>query len=570
MNMTELINYFSEKNISVKHFAKITKIRTKRLNSVLNNQAFFSEGELNRVSAFLGVSKNELMHGVTERKGELPEVAEQNNLNHFRFYLKNRFKTKKNVHRFFEALLGLFGGLLIVFYVMVMFMGVSGLPTIFRSFDVMIFCLILPLVGISLIQDFAFEKTYKKKSVKENNLKKESFALSALVLLFGIVSFTNEFIPLTVLIFLIASSISQVLLSFASVLKNKPFINGFARFGLYAIPTIMMLAASGFLEDFLNKNVPDDIMSNSSAVAMVFVGLMLFWLIFASFVFALKQADNVLVEGVGNLVLPMKKEKTITKKRLVVSAVVYGLFASLLFLGICASQGLYLKYMYASMFDGQEETVNWTSEYVTDYETQYKKGEYGVVKYEGKKIKVPKGYKLNRKTDETITYKKGEKSYLVLSAAYSDESSLGLFDNDFGEGKITEKQKKELKEDFIKYFGVYPTTMYEWQKLYGGMTLDDVNIFNPKKTALMSSVFIMKSICTVPNSEYYLYENGDLYATILIHTIKNEEKGTTNEMVDICFGSTALEYNITLVRPAQADGGALKDAIRILNSINFD
>ena len=72
MNMTELINYLSEKNISVKDFAKITKIKVKRLNAVLNNQAFFSEGELNRVSAFLGVSKNELMHGVIERKGELP------------------------------------------------------------------------------------------------------------------------------------------------------------------------------------------------------------------------------------------------------------------------------------------------------------------------------------------------------------------------------------------------------------------------------------------------------------------------------------------------------------------
>lgn len=569
--MTALNNYLAEKNISVKDFAKITKVKEKKLKRILENQAFFSGDEATRVSAFLGVSKNELYHGVVERKGELSEVAEQNNLNHFRYYLKNRFKTKKNIHRFLEALLGFFGGLLLVFYVAVMFIGISGLPTIFRSFDVMLFCLIMPLIGISMVQDFAFEKTYKKKSVKENNLKKESLAFSAIVLLFGIVSFVNEFIPFTVLIFLIVSAISQVLLSFTCVFKNKPFINGFARFGLYAIPTIFMLAASGFLEDSLNKNVSDDIMSSSSSeVAMVFVGLMLFWLIFASFIFALKQADNMFVEGAGNLVLPMKKEKTITKKRMAVSVAIYGLFACLVFLGICVSQGLYLKYMYVNMFDGQEETVNWTSEYVTDYVTRYKKGEYDVVKYKGNEIELPKGYKLDRKTDDTITYKKGEKSYLVLSAAYSDESSLGLFDNDFGEGKITEKQKKELKEDFIKYFGVYPTTMYEWQKLYGNMTLDDVNIFNPKKTALMSSVFIMKSICTVPDSEYYLYENGDLYATILIHTINNKEKGTTNEMVDICFGSTALEYNITLVRPAEDGDRALDDAIKILNSINID
>ena len=568
--MIELKNYLATNNISVKDFAKITKIKAKRLNTVLSGTACFTTGELDRISAFLGVSKNELMHGVTERKGELPEVAEQNNLNHFNYYLKNKFKTRKNVHRFLEVLLGVSGAGLLIAYVAAMFLGVSGLPTILRSIDVMIFCLILPLIGISMIQDFAFDKIYKKKSVKENNIKKESLAFSAIVLSFAIVSFVNEFIPVIVLIFLIVSAIAQVLLSFASAFKNKPFINGFARFGFYAIPTILMLVASGFLENFINENVPDDVMSSSSAFALVFVGLMLFWLMFASFVFALKQADNVFVEGVGNIVSPMKRKKTITKKRMTVSTVIYGLFACLIFLGICASQGLYLKFIYASMFEGQEETVNWTSEYITDYETRYKKGEYDVVKYKGNKIEVPEGYKLNRKNGETLTYKKGDNSYLMLTEVYSDEISLGLFDNNYDEGKITEKQKKELKEDFIKYFGVYPTTMYEWQKLYGSITLDDINIFNPKKTALMSSIFIMKSVCTVPDSEYYLYENGDLYATILIHTITNEEKGTTNELVDISFGSTALEYNVSLIRPAEKGERALEDAIRILNSIKAD
>jgi plasmid maintenance system antidote protein VapI len=83
MNVTEFKNYLSEKNISVKEFAKITKVKEKKLSRVLDNQAFFSDDEATRVSSFLGVSKNELYHGVIERKGELPEVAEQNNINHF-------------------------------------------------------------------------------------------------------------------------------------------------------------------------------------------------------------------------------------------------------------------------------------------------------------------------------------------------------------------------------------------------------------------------------------------------------------------------------------------------------
>jgi plasmid maintenance system antidote protein VapI len=571
MNMTELKNYLTEKNISLKDFAKITKVKEKKLTRVLDNQAFFSDDEATRVSSFLGVSKNELYHGVIERKGELPEVTEQNNLNHFIYYLKNRFKTKKNIHRFLEALLGFFGGLLLVFYVVVMFIGVSGLPTILRSFDVMFFCLIMPLIGISMVQDFAFEKTYKKKSIKENNLKKESLAFSAIVLLFGIVSFVNEFIPVTVLIFLIVSAISQVLLSFASVFKNKPYINGFARFGLYAIPIIFMLAASGFLEDFLNKNVPDDIMSSSSsAVAMVFVGLMLFWLIFASFVFALKQADNVFVEGTGNLVSPMKKEKTITKKRMTVSTVIYSLFACLIFLGICASQGLYLKYIYMSMLEGKEDTVNWTADFVTDFESQYKKGEYDVVKFEGMKIKIPKDYSFDKKTDYTTIYKKGEDNFIMLQKPmYEQPLDFDLFDEDFGEGKITEKQKEELKSDYIKYFGVYPKNMYEWHKLNGSVTLDDIDIFNPRKTALLSTTLIMKSVAAVPDSQYYLYENGDLYANIIIHTIENEEKGD-REMVSVSFGSPNLEYSFTLARPDQDNDKTIEEVTKILNSVKMN
>ncbi len=571
--MTELKEFLTDKNISVKDFAKITKVKEKKLKKVLDNQAFFSGDEANRVSTFLGVSNNELYHGVFERKGELPEVAEQNNLNHFRYYLKNRFKTKKNIHRFFGTLLGFFGGLLLVFYVAVMFIGVSGLPTILRSFDVMLFCLIMPLIGISMVQDFAFEKTYKKKSVKENNLKKESLAFSALVLLFGIVSFANEFIPVTVLIFLIVSAISQVLLSFTSVFKNKPFINGFARFGLYAIPTIFMLAASGFLEDSLNKNVSDDIMSSSSSeVAMVFVGLMLFWLIFASFVFALKQADNVFVEGTGNLVSPMKKEKTITKKRMTVSTIIYSLFACLIFLGICASQGLYLKYIYMNMLEGKEDTVNWTADFVTDFESQYEKGEYDVVKFEGMKIKIPKGYSFDKKTEYTIIYKDGEERLITFQKPfYSDskDADYDLFDEDFGEGKLTEEQKEELKNDYIKYFGVYPKNMYEWHKLNGSVTLDDIDIFNPRKTALLSTTLIMKSVAAVPDSRYYLYENGDLYATVIIHTIENEEKGD-REMVSVSFGSPNLEYGITLAHPDQDDSITIEEVTKILNSINLD
>ena len=144
-----------------------------------------------------------------------------------------------------------------------------------------------------------------------------------------------------------------------------------------------------------------------------------------------------------------------------------------------------------------------------------------------------------------------------------------LFDEDFGDGKLTEEQKEELKSDYIKYFGVYPKNMYEWHKLNGSVTLDDIDIFNPRKTALLSTTLIMKSVAAVPDSQYYLYENGDLYANIIIHTNENEEKGD-KEMVSVSFGSPNLEYSFTLVRPDQDNDKTIEEVTKILNSVKMN
>lgn len=221
------------------------------------------------------------------------------------------------------------------------------------------------------------------------------------------------------------------------------------------------------------------------------------------------------------------------------------------------------------MLEGKEDTVNWTADFVTDFESQYKKGEYDVVKFEGMKIKIPKGYSFDKKTEYTSIYKADENCFIMLQKPYYEQAlDYDLFDEDFGEGKITEKQKEELKSDFIKYFGVYPKNMYEWHKLNGSVTLDDIDIFNPRKTALLSTTLIMKSVAAVPDSEYHLYENGDLYATIIIHTIENEEKGN-REMVSVSFGSPNLEYSITMARPDQDNDKTIKEVTKILNSINL-
>lgn len=242
---------------------------------------------------------------------------------------------------------------------------------------------------------------------------------------------------------------------------------------------------------------------------------------------------------------------------------------SLLFI-ITLLQGIYLKNMYTNMFEGQEETVNWTSELITDYDTQFKKGEYDVIKFEGMKIKIPKDYKFDKEGEYTTYYKSGEDRLLMLQKTFVSESlDFDLFDEDFGNGKLTEEQKEELKEAYIKYFGIYPKNMYEWHKLNGSVTLDDVDIFNPQKTALLSATLITKSVAAVPDSEYYLYENGDMYATIIIHTVKNEEKGN-REMVSVSFGSPNLEYSFTLAHPDQDNDKTIEEVAKILNSVKMN
>ena len=46
------------------------------------------------------------------------------------------------------------------------------------------------------------------------------------------------------------------------------------------------------------------------------------------------------------------------------------------------------------------EATNWTADYITNFDNQFKKGEYQVVEFEGMQVKIPKGYKLVQKFKE--------------------------------------------------------------------------------------------------------------------------------------------------------------------------
>ena len=570
--MTELKNYLTEKNISLKDFAKITKVKEKKLTRVLDNQAFFSDDEATRVSSFLGVSKNELYHGVIERKGELPEVTEQNNLNHFRYFIKNRFKNARRFIGFLDFIYGCGIAATAILYVVAMFMGITGLPTLLRSVDTILFGFLIPVIFIEYFWITASNKVFKKRSVKGNEIKIEGVCISVLILMHTITCFSKEFIPVESFVLTIVGAVLLSVLSVIPLFKTKPFTKRFVHFVIYMVPTAVLIIADVFAEKYIEKITPEgeELFTESLSSASAVMGLVFYGIILGVFCYSLILFYNVFIEGIGQRFKPMKKEKSISKKKLIVHILTSVVVCFAIFLGICASQGLYLKYIYMNMLEGKEDTVNWTADFVTDFESQYKKGEYDVVKFEGMKIKIPKGYSFDKKTNYTTIYKKGEDNFIMLQKPmYEQPLDFDLFDEDFGDGKLTEEQKEELKSDYIKYFGVYPKNMYEWHKLNGSVTLDDIDIFNPRKTALLSTTLIMKSVAAVPDSQYYLYENGDLYANIIIHTNENEEKGD-KEMVSVSFGSPNLEYSFTLARPDQDNNVTIEEVTKILNSVKMN
>ena len=567
--MTELRTYLSENNISVKEFAILTKVKEEKINSVLNNRAFFSHSEATRVSAFLRVSPNEFYHGVIHRKGELPEVAEQNNLNHFRYYIRTRYKKDNILFDVFASTLGIFSALLCFSYIFLMFAGVAGLPTLLRRFDILLPCFIIPVFSIPCFCDISKDKVFGKRASSYGNIRIETFGMSFVLILYSVFAFVNRLMPVESLVLSVLGAAILSALSIKPPFSDKPLDKRGLKFAVCMIPALFLVGAKCFVMHYVNEISPEetDAIGDALSVASDFfdfvLGLFILAVLYLSLVLYYKSFFN----GIGRKFFkPAKKSKSIGKGRLAVYIIGCILIGCAAFTSIWLSQGVYLKYMYSDMFAGEEETVNWTNEFITDFETEFEKGECDVVEFEGMKIKIPKGYFFSSDSEYNVVYKNSDGYLIAFQKPISNDSlDIDYFEEYFGD-KLTEKQIADLKQQFIDSFGFYPTNYFEWTKLYGTVTLDDVDIFNPTKTALLSTVFIMKAVTVVPDSEYYLYENGDLCARIIIHTIESKNR----EMVNISFGSTNLEYGITISNHDRDNSISIEEVTKILNSIEVN
>ena len=564
--MTELKNLLIEKNISVKEFSKITKVKEKKLNRVIDNQAFFSDAEASRVSAFLGVSKNELYHGVVERKGELSEVTAENNINHFRYYYKTRFNSAIVLLNIFAAIGGLFFVGVAFSYIILMLAGITGLPTILREIDVLLLGYVIPACLMFCLCDIAKEKTLEKKATPFGTLNVESIGISLMLIAFAIVTYVNDFSPVVSLVLTIVGAVLLSVITIFSPFKKLPFSNRVLQLVLYMIPTALLSISEAFVLKYVKSITPVEEGATGEALATAadLFGIIFALLIFGVLYFSLISYYKAFLNATGSFFTPIKKVKSITKCKLAQHITIAVVIGSLTFLSIWVSQGVYLKYIYTNVLGEHVESTNWTAEYITDFDNQFKKGEYQVVEYEGMQVKIPKGYKLDKETEYTITYKKDDQNSIIFSKPINS----GIGDSAYAESALTPEQRASLEECYIEGYGFYPQTMYEWHKIMGMVTPDDIDIFNPKKTVAQYTVLTMKAIATTSDFSYYLYENDGLYASITTHLVENNEKGN-RDLVSIAFGSMDLEYTIMFTNPVQDENANVEKIEKILNSIEM-
>ena len=565
--MLVLKDYLADKKISVKDFAKITKVKEEKIQRVLDCRDFFDNDEVARISAFLGVSKNEFYHGVLERKGELPEVAEQNNLNHFKYYVKNRFKGARRLCLFLNEIFGLAMVVTLFIYIGSLFLSGIGNAVDLRSFETILCCFAIPLAFIDYFWARSYKKVFKKRSVNGNEIKTEGIGISLMVLIYAVTSFIKTYITIETFVITVIAAILISVLSVSSVLKRIPLHKRFISFAVCMIPTALLFAADSFVDKNIEKTLPAEDALFGSISSEVVIGIIFSVLIIGVFNYCIILFFNSFVEKTGEYFQPMKKEKSISKKIIVLRTVAAIVLCCYFFVAVGASQGVFIKFVYSKVFAEDEAALNWTAESLTDYDTEYKKGEYQLLEYEGLQLKIPKGYSLDKETDYSVVYKTDEECYLTFSKPYSSESVGDFLNEQYIDGELTESQKERVENAFIENFGFYPDNIYDWFKLQGSVTLDDVEVFNPEKAAIMSIVLVMKSVTTVPNSKYYLYENGDLYATVFAYTIENDNG--KKEIISVNFGSKNLEYKITFIDSDKGDKTTLEEVTKTLNSVNI-
>lgn len=574
--MFDLNKLLSDKGVDQKDFCKMTGISKKRFNNLLANKSMLRLTEIERVSAFLGVSVPEMFNGVYVRKGELEEVAKTNNVNRFSYFLKPATKKYDRFLEFAEVLGTVF---FIVFYLLFTSTIIFNLLNVTFVTEIAVLALIVPVnlawegmrVGKKLIG--------KNIPPKQSHINYVSASFIIAFLLMGITTFAKGIINIPVFVLLLICAVLVEIPMLLPKLKIKDTIKelcGYVSIGLSAVLSFVSFAlvsnsGNDIKVDFEN---PYELLFSNELPMLLrqsLVAAALFLISFTLIIFFVLYKKHQFVTKAYTYFVPMTEDVKENKANVAIKLIAAFLSVAIVTVVVLGFEGAFYKALYSTAFE--EAEINWTAEYIEDFESSFSEGEFDTIENNGATIQIPKGYILEADENDIRRYKNDKDEYIVFDFddSLTDSFTVDLYDiiAENGEVEIPKEFKEEKRKEFERYLGVYPKTFYEWEKLYSSYTLDDISILNGTRSRLLLSVFVMKSVVGMSQSEHYLYERDDIYASVA--SIHNETTDRYSYSVRFDkLDSVASRYNISVVTTSDNAEEAYDVMVKILNSITIE
>ncbi len=597
--MFDLNKLLTDKGIDQKDFCKMTGVSKKRFNNLLANKSVLSLDEIERVSAFLGVSVPEMFNGVYVRKGELEEVAKTNNANRFSYFLKSATKKYDKLIKCTDVVVGLFYSLLLLMY----------FSTIFLNLLNVTFVPEIAVLGIFLPTLIAWEGVHFGRKIigknippKQSQINYASISFVVAFLFVGITTFAKDIITLPVLVLLMVSAVLVAIPVISPKLKIKETAKelcGYVSVGLATVLTfvsfILVINNSNDVDvDFENpykllfsSELPIILRQAVTSVALfvLCIFLIVVFVIYKKYHF-IKKSYTYFTPMTENV----KENKAYVTIRLISAFLTVALCCFIIFI----FEGALYKAIYSVAFDGYQ--MNWVAEYVEDFDSSFSEGEFDTVENNGAKIHIPKefvlseddvdndvnvgmnedtGEEANKDVDENIilSYKNDNEELISFwfDDFYSDGFTYDLYKliAESGDVEVPEEFLEKKQKEYERYLGVYPETYYDWIKLCSSYTIDDISIFNGTKARLLLSVFVMKSVGGTYDTDRYLYEREGVCASITSMYAEVTDKRLTVINFDDS-DSRSGKYDIHIITSGNNDEEAYDLMVKILNSISFE
>lgn len=573
--MFDLNKLLLDKGVDQKDFCEMTGISKKRFDNLLAQKSVLSLPEIERVSAFLGVSVPEFFNGVYVRKGELEEVAKTNNENRFSYFLKSATKKYDKYLKIGERIGNIFIILLIFIY----------LATVVFSLIDVVFVPVVAILAIFLPVTLSWEGMRVGKKLigknipaKQSHINYVSASFVIAFLLIGITTFIMDIITIPVLVLLLACAALVAVPMVLPKIKIKDVVKeacgcasiglsvvlSFTSFALINIGTKDKINFENPYEMFFSKELTELLEKSvlSSALFAISFTLIIFFVLYKKYLFVTKAYNYF-----APMTEKVEENKANVAKKLIAALLSATLSCAIMFM----CEGVFYKVLYSTAFE--ENELNWTAEYIDDFSSSFSDGEFDTIENNGATIQIPKGYILEEDENDIHRYKNDKDEYILFSFddSITDSFTVDLYKMiaEDGDVEIPEGFLQEKRKEYEKHLGIYPETFYEWEKLYSTYTLDDVSIFNGPRSRLLLSVFVMKSVVGMSQSEHYLYERDDVCASVTtIHSLTND-RFTYFVRFDT-LDSASGKYTVSITTTSDNSEDAYETTVKILNSITIE